>query len=253
MKRISIIGLLIVGLIFQGCKNEKSGQEEIISEEIENKMLEEVDTTAFSTDLELEEDSSFVTEELEPITKSESKPEVTSKPKEPTKPVVKSTTTKKVVVKATTETTKPVIKEEPVKEEVVVVEEVIKTETETKVEPVAEKPAVVVQNTSDWKVPAKYQTMKNPIPAKTDAAIGKSLYSKHCKSCHGSEGYGDGTKAKDMKGDLGDFSSAEFQKQSDGALFYKSKIGRDDMPEFSKKLTDEDLWLVVNYTRTLAE
>jgi len=253
MKRISIIGLLIVGLIFQGCKNEKSDQEEIISEETENQMQEEVDTTAFSNDLEIEEDSSFVTEEPEPIAKSESKPEETTKPKETTKPVVKSTTTEKVVVKTTTETTKPAVKEEPAKKEVVVVEEVIKTETETKVEPVAEKPAVVVQSTSDWKVPAKYQTMKNPIPAKTDAAIGKSLYSKHCKSCHGSEGYGDGTKAADMKGDLGDFSSANFQKQSDGALFYKTTIGRDDMPEFSKKLTDEDRWLVVNYMRTLSE
>ena len=46
-----------------------------------------------------------------------------------------------------------------------------------------------------WVVPAKYVTMKNPVPAKTDAAVGKSLYDKHCKSCHGKEGYGDGPKA----------------------------------------------------------
>ena len=106
----------------------------------------------------------------------------------------------------------------------------------------------------EWKVPAKYQTMKNPIAAKTDAAIGKSLFTKHCKSCHGAEGYGDGPKAKEMKGDLGDFSSKEFQKQSDGALFYKTTTGRNDMPEFSKKVpSDEDRWLIVNYMRTLAE
>ena len=106
----------------------------------------------------------------------------------------------------------------------------------------------------EWKVPAKYQTMKNPVAPKTDAAIGKSLYTKHCKSCHGAEGYGDGPKAGDMEGDLGDFSTAEFQKQSDGALFFKTTIGRDDMPEFTKKLpSDEDRWLIVNYMRTLAE
>ena len=106
----------------------------------------------------------------------------------------------------------------------------------------------------EWKVPAKYETMKNPIAAKTDAAIGKSLYTKHCKSCHGAEGYGDGTKADGLKGDLGDFSSAKFQKQSDGALYYKTTIGRDDMPEFTKKLPeDEDRWLIVNYMRTLPE
>ncbi|WP_372793627.1 cytochrome c [Lutibacter sp.] len=106
----------------------------------------------------------------------------------------------------------------------------------------------------EWKVPAKYETMKNPIAAKTDAAIGKSLYTKHCKSCHGAEGYGDGPKADGLDGDLGDFSTAEFQSQSDGALFYKTSIGRDDMPEFTKKIpSDEDRWLIVNYMRTLAE
>ena len=106
----------------------------------------------------------------------------------------------------------------------------------------------------EWKVPAKYQTMKNPIAPKTDAAIGKSLYIKHCKSCHGKEGYGDGTKADGLKGDLGDFSSAEFQKQTDGALFYKTSFGRDDMPEYTKKMPDdEDRWLIVNYMRTLKE
>jgi mono/diheme cytochrome c family protein len=105
-----------------------------------------------------------------------------------------------------------------------------------------------------WVVPAKYVTMKNPVPAGTDAAIGKSLYEKHCKSCHGKEGYGDGTKADGLKGDLGDFSSAEFQKQTDGELFYKTTFGRDDMPEYSKKIAeDEDRWLVVNYMRTLKE
>jgi mono/diheme cytochrome c family protein len=105
-----------------------------------------------------------------------------------------------------------------------------------------------------WVVPAKYVSMKNPVPAKTDAAVGKSLYEKHCKSCHGKEGYGDGPKADGLKGDLGDFSSAEFQKQSDGALFYKTTFGREDMPEYAKKIpSDEDRWLVVNYMRTLKE
>ena len=105
-----------------------------------------------------------------------------------------------------------------------------------------------------WVVPAKYVSMKNPVPADQDASVGKSLYDKHCKSCHGKEGYGDGTKADGLKGDLGDFSSAEFQKQTDGELFYKTTFGRDDMPEYSKKMPDdEDRWLVVNYMRTLKE
>lgn len=106
----------------------------------------------------------------------------------------------------------------------------------------------------EWKVPEKYVNMKNPTNPDEDLEIGKSLYSKHCKSCHGKEGYGDGPKAEEQKGDLGDFSSAKFQKQTDGALFYKSSFGRDDMPEYTKKMPDdEDRWLIVNYMRTLSE
>jgi mono/diheme cytochrome c family protein len=105
-----------------------------------------------------------------------------------------------------------------------------------------------------WVVPDKYVNMENPTDPSVDLNIGKSLYSKHCQSCHGKEGYGDGPKAKEQSGDLGDFSSAEFQKQTDGELFYKSSFGRDDMPEYTKKMPDdEDRWLIVNYMRTLEE
>ncbi|WP_372793623.1 cytochrome c [Lutibacter sp.] len=106
----------------------------------------------------------------------------------------------------------------------------------------------------EWKVPAKYEKMTNPEEAsKANIAIGKSLYTKHCKSCHGSKGYGDGTKADNLEGDLGDFSSKKFQSQSDGALFYKSYIGRKDMPNYEKKMSEEDMWITVHFMRTLAE
>jgi mono/diheme cytochrome c family protein len=104
----------------------------------------------------------------------------------------------------------------------------------------------------EWKVPAKYEKMTNPEDAsKSNIAMGKSLYAKHCQSCHGKAGLGDGPKAMEVEGDLGDFSSEEFQAQSDGALFYKSYIGRKDMPNYEKKMSEEDMWLVVHYMRTL--
>ncbi|MFK5983730.1 MAG: cytochrome c [Flavobacteriaceae bacterium] len=106
----------------------------------------------------------------------------------------------------------------------------------------------------EWMVPEKYVNMKNPIDKNVDKGIGKSLYAKHCKSCHGKEGYGDGPKANEQEGDLGDFSTEEFQSQTDGELFYKSTFGRDDMPNYEKKMPDdEDRWLVINHLRTLAE
>lgn len=108
----------------------------------------------------------------------------------------------------------------------------------------------------EWVVPESARNVKNPTDKadKENLSIGKSLYAKHCQSCHGKEGYGDGPKAKELKGDVGDFSSPEFQDQTDGALFYKTTEGRDDMPAFDKKIPDaEDRWLIINYIRTLKQ
>jgi mono/diheme cytochrome c family protein len=106
-----------------------------------------------------------------------------------------------------------------------------------------------------WEVPEKYVKMENPTSSdKESLKFGKSLYSKHCKSCHGKEGLGDGPKAAQLDTPSGDFTEEDFQAQSDGALFYKSREGRDDMPSFKKKIPDaEDMWLIINYLRTLGE
>jgi mono/diheme cytochrome c family protein len=104
-----------------------------------------------------------------------------------------------------------------------------------------------------WDIPAKYQKMENPYADDNSLLkAGKMLYSKHCKSCHGSDGLGDGSKAAQLETYPGDFTSDEFKEQSDGVLFYKSIIGRDEMPNFEKKIPDEeDQWAVVMYMKTL--
>lgn len=105
-----------------------------------------------------------------------------------------------------------------------------------------------------WKVPEKYQTMKSPIKV-GDASInsiGKELYNKHCKSCHGSKGLGDGPKAAKLETDCGDFSAKAFQDQADGVIYYQSIVGRNDMPNFEKKILDEgDRWAVIYFLRSL--
>lgn len=107
----------------------------------------------------------------------------------------------------------------------------------------------------DWKVPESYVKMKNPVEVDNEIlSIGKSLYTKHCKSCHGAEGLGDGTKAEELDTFPGDFTDEEFTSQSDGALYYKLTEGRDEMPEFTKKIPEEeDRWILVHYLRKLAE
>jgi len=113
-----------------------------------------------------------------------------------------------------------------------------------------------VKNNSDqkpWPVPDNFKNMKNPIAADaTSIADGKALWATHCKSCHGAKGLGDGPKAAQLKTEPGDFSKATVQTQTDGALFYKLSEGRDDMPNFKKKLPEADeRWSLVNFIRTL--
>jgi len=106
-----------------------------------------------------------------------------------------------------------------------------------------------------WVVPEKSKAVKNPVKS-DDATLasGKVLYSKHCKSCHGVKGLGDGPKSKELDTPSGDFTEKEFQVQTDGELFFKTKEGRDDMPSFKKKIPDDnDIWTIVNYVRSLSE
>jgi mono/diheme cytochrome c family protein len=103
-----------------------------------------------------------------------------------------------------------------------------------------------------WPVPDKYLKMKNPVASNAESlATGKELWVKHCQSCHGKSGKGDGPKAAQLKTLPEDMTKADVQKQPDGAFFYKSSEGRKDMPSFKKKIPDqEDIWAVVNYLRT---
>lgn len=105
-----------------------------------------------------------------------------------------------------------------------------------------------------WNVPAKYKTMKSTVKA-GDASInstGKELYNKHCKSCHGTKGLGDGPKAAMMKTAMPSFADAKFKAQSDGEIYYQSIVGRDEMPNFEKKIIDEgDRWALVGYVKAL--
>jgi mono/diheme cytochrome c family protein len=111
--------------------------------------------------------------------------------------------------------------------------------------------ATVIAQTKPWAVPANFKSMKNPV-AKDDASnkAGQVLYTKNCASCHGKTGLGDGVKARALKDFPGDFSGAEYQNQTDGEHFYKTKFGRGEMPKYEGKLSDDDIWNTVNYMRT---
>ena len=109
------------------------------------------------------------------------------------------------------------------------------------------------QPKAPWLAPDKFIKTANPL--KSDAGSlkeGKELWGKHCQSCHGKTGLGDGPKAEQLKTEPGNFTLPATQQQTDGSLFYKISEGRDDMPSFKKKLPEaEDIWNTINYMRTL--
>jgi mono/diheme cytochrome c family protein len=110
---------------------------------------------------------------------------------------------------------------------------------------------VNAQGVQQWIVPAKFKTMKNPTSAsKENLSNAKDLYSKHCKSCHGNTGLGDGTKAASLDAPCGDFSTAKFHAQTDGEIFFKISEGGGKMLSFKKTIPDDnDRWMIVHYLR----
>lgn len=242
MNKVLIYGFAIIMIVIQSCgPKEKQEKSTLIidSVKVESSIN---DSTLIDPELLTEEN---IVEEVKQVQKTEAIKKVT------TSPVVTKTSEKEVV--KTTTVSKPAIKvEEVVKKEVIVEKEVEKPiEVKKEADIVVEKPKEMISANS-WIVPAKDKALKNPLEAsKENLKEAKIVYDIQCKSCHGSKGLGDGPKARSMKGDLGDFSSASFQAQTDGELFYKTKVGKADMPSFAKKLSDEDIWLAVHYMRTL--
>ncbi len=106
--------------------------------------------------------------------------------------------------------------------------------------------------TSKWLAPETANAKKNPLTSdEPTIAAGKIIYGKECASCHGKKGKGDGPSAAALDVPVGDMSSPETQKQSDGSLFWKISEGRKPMPGLKKKLTETQIWQVVIYMRTL--
>jgi mono/diheme cytochrome c family protein len=111
----------------------------------------------------------------------------------------------------------------------------------------------IARQPKPWPVPDAAAKAVNPVKSNAESiSAGKDLWNTQCASCHGKKGLGDGTKAAQLKTQPADLSTAIFQSQTDGSVFYKISEGRGDMPSFKKKLPDaEDIWNLVVFFRTL--
>ncbi len=120
------------------------------------------------------------------------------------------------------------------------------------------------QEPKKWVVPEKYQQMKNPVPSDANSIkIGKVMYERHCLSCHGITGKGDGKKAIKLDQTPGNFTTTAFREETEGAIFYKMTAGHKDMPSFKRRIPGNEDEIegsfgktgtagdLINYIRTL--
>ena len=97
------------------------------------------------------------------------------------------------------------------------------------------------------------QALTNPVEATRESrARGRQLYVFDCRQCHGNQGRGDGDMAH-AGGIPSDFTDDVWQHgESDGEIFLVIRDGVSaDMLGYSDRLSDEDIWHLVNYIRTL--
>jgi len=76
-----------------------------------------------------------------------------------------------------------------------------------------------------------------------------ALYKSKCQVCHGPDGKGDTPAGK--KVGAKDFHSPEVAKQSDTELFAITKKGKEKMPPYDGKLTDDQIKALIKYIRSL--
>ena len=97
--------------------------------------------------------------------------------------------------------------------------------------------------------------MKNPVAASPESiAKGKELYSKNCRFCHGADAKGNGPMAPQGTHPA-DLTDAKWDRGStDGEIFAVIRDGagpRFDMKGYKTKLSETDMWNIVNYLRSI--
>ena len=104
-----------------------------------------------------------------------------------------------------------------------------------------------------WPVPREARERPNPVvPTAESIAEGAKLYRGHCAVCHGVNGDGKSSWAETLPELPADLTDRTLMgKMTDGEIFWKLTTGRDMMPPFAERMSEEERWRVVNYLRTL--
>jgi len=97
----------------------------------------------------------------------------------------------------------------------------------------------------EWIVPEEMAAVSNPSEYSLEnVKLGKAIYTKNCKSCHGDPGKNNPLTLVPMPVDI---ASEKMQLNSEGAMFHKITIGKGIMPPFESTISETDRWLLVNF------
>jgi high-affinity iron transporter len=95
------------------------------------------------------------------------------------------------------------------------------------------------------------------VPASPEsAANGAKLYTRYCAACHGKEGKGDGLGGAKLEPKPSNLTDAEWKHGStDTEIFAVIHDGAKNtgMKAFASRMTEHELWDLVNYIRTLKQ
>jgi mono/diheme cytochrome c family protein len=83
------------------------------------------------------------------------------------------------------------------------------------------------------------------------AEDGAGLYKTKCAMCHGADGKGATPMGKNLG--IRDLTSADVQKQSDPELTTIVSKGKNKMPAYGAKLTNEQIGQLVTYIREIGK
>lgn len=120
--------------------------------------------------------------------------------------------------------------------------------------------ASLVQNASGHEghrhahAPASAKKLKNPLSATgQNIASGKTLFSKHCASCHGENGKARTQIAANMKVRPTDLTGAAMKGLTDGEIYWvvTNGITKSGMPAFKTKAKDQERWQMTLYVKHL--
>ena len=97
--------------------------------------------------------------------------------------------------------------------------------------------------------------VKNPVPSSAKSiADGQKVYQTNCRHCHGAKALGDGPLAP-TNPSPSNLTDAEWNHgSSDGEIFFLISNGAgpdSEMKPMKTKLSDKDIWNVINYIRSL--